>query len=463
MNSQVLECVQSKQLCHSNEYHKVSEKEKILLQNELLSWYDINKRTNMPWRKDVDQGWDRQTLGQRAYEVATVIDYYNRWMEAFPTITILANADIEEVNTIWAGLGYYSRAKRLWEGAQKVVRELDGLLPDNAKELREKIPGVGPYTAGAVASIVYSQATPVVDGNVIRVLSRWRAVNGDAKKKQVIDLFWEIAGNLVSESRPGDYNQALMELGARVCTPQNPDCSQCPIKTNCRALNQLETFQSLANEGFFKNGINKRKNGESGHECSTCPEIQSKLTEAESYAVTRYPLKVEKKPPKDEECAVSIIECQSDNELFYLISKRPDTGLLAGLWEFPSLELDDLETKYEERMIKSTEYLRSRYKIELEKEARHDLGNVVHLFSHIRKVYHIEYIQLGDAFPMKEDRNDEKWVGLDELKKAPIPTGLKKAFKLIEKFREPKKTTTKTTVKTTVKSANISNFFKVKS
>jgi A/G-specific adenine glycosylase len=135
---------------------------------------------------------------------------------------------------------------------------------------------------------------------------------------------------------------------------------------------------------------------------------------------------------------VSIIECQSDNEPFYLISKRPETGLLAGLWEFPSLELDDIGTEYQERMMKSTEYLRSRYKIELEKETRHDLGNVVHLFSHIRKVYHIEYIKLGDGFSMKKDSNNEKWVDLDDLKKAPIPTGLKKAFKLIEKFKVKK-------------------------
>jgi A/G-specific adenine glycosylase len=123
-------------------------------------------------------------------QVATVIDYYNRWMTAFPTIHSLAKADLEKVNTLWAGLGYYSRAKRLWEGAKKIVSEFDGRLPNNAQELQREVPGVGRYTAGAVASIVFGEATPVVDGNVIRVLSRWRAIHADPKKAKTVELFW---------------------------------------------------------------------------------------------------------------------------------------------------------------------------------------------------------------------------------------------------------------------------------
>lgn len=172
-------------------------------------------------------------------------------MEAFPTIRDLASADIEKVNTLWAGLGYYSRAKRLWEGAQKVVNQLDGLLPNNAKDLQSEIPGVGRYTAGAVASIVFGESTPVVDGNVIRVLARARAIHADPKKAKTIDLFWEIAASLVPEFKPGDFNQALMELGARVCTPQNPDCPNCPIKKDCLAYNQLQLVKSLSKDGFF--------------------------------------------------------------------------------------------------------------------------------------------------------------------------------------------------------------------
>ncbi|KAI8090960.1 DNA glycosylase [Gilbertella persicaria] len=459
------ECVSSKRLFHSDTYHKVSNAEKIRVQRDLLDWYHAEKRTNMPWRQDNDKTWDRQRLGQRAYEVATVIDYYNRWMTAFPTIHDLAKADIEKVNTLWAGLGYYSRAKRLWEGAQKVVNQLDGLLPDNAKDLQHEIPGVGRYTAGAISSIVFGETTPVVDGNVIRVIARWRAIYADSKKAKTIDLFWDIAAQLVSETNPGDFNQAMMELGARVCTPQNPSCTMCPIRTDCRALNQLQVAKDMSKNGFFDEAKRKRKHESTEHACSVCHEIQSDLSE-EEYVVTKYPLKVDKKPPRDEECAVCIVEriVSKDQEPLYLISKRSDTGLLAGLWEFPSLELDSLDTSYQDRSKKATEFLKQKYQLDFKSPTRQDLGNVVHLFSHIRKVYHIEWIQYQDEHE-RMDTDQTKWVTLEELKVSPIPTGLKKALKLLEKFKttnstaltKKKKVVTK---KTTVKSANITSFFK---
>ncbi|KAI9360218.1 NUDIX hydrolase domain-like protein, partial [Pilaira anomala] len=195
-------------------------------------------------------------------------------------------------------------------------------------------------------------------------------------------------------------------------------------------------------------------------------ELDSDLVE-ESYTVTRYPLKVDKKPPRDEECAVSIVEKISPNqEPLYLISKRPETGLLAGLWEFPTLELDTLDSDYIERAKKSTQYLNTRYQLEFKQPNRFDLGNVVHLFSHIRKVYHIEWIQYEqDDLPTIDRVTDVKWVTLTELKTSPIPTGLKKALKLLENFKTTNSTTltkkkaVKKSVKTT-KSANIASFFK---
>ncbi|CAO3617931.1 unnamed protein product [Mucor hiemalis] len=475
------ECITSRRLYHSDRYHDVSEEEKLRIQKELLDWYNVEKRTTMPWRKDTDKSWDEEALGQRAYEVwvseimlqqtqvATVIGFYNRWMEAFPTIRDLAGADIEKVNSLWAGLGYYSRAKRLWEGAQKVVNELNGLLPNNAKDLQSEIPGVGRYTAGAVASIVFGQSTPVVDGNVIRVLARWRAIHADPKKAKTVELFWEIAASIVPEDKPGDFNQAMMELGARICTPQNPDCANCPIQIDCRAFNQLQVVKTFSKEGLFSEKSKKRKHSSIEHECTTCHEIDSDIVE-DGYSVTRYPMKVEKKPPRDEECAVSIVEkIGTDKEPLYLISKRPDTGLLAGLWEFPTLELESLDTDYKDRIKQSTDYLRERYQLEFNvKPIRHDLGNVVHLFSHIRKVYHIEWIQYfhdNDTMMEIDDEEDIKWVTLDELHKSPIPTGLKKALKLLEKFKSTTSTTLtkkKTVVKKTIKSAAITSFFKVK-
>ncbi|KAI7880750.1 DNA glycosylase [Lichtheimia hyalospora FSU 10163] len=448
------ECVQSKRLYHNTTYHHISPETRSLIQQQLLEWYDREKRTNMPWRKEYRNDLDREALGQRAYEgktqVATVIDYYNRWMEAFPTIFDLAKADIERVNTLWAGLGYYSRARRLWEGAQKVVKQFDGILPNNAKDLQHHIPGVGRYTAGAVASIVFGQETPVVDGNVIRVIARLRALGADPKKANVVELFWEIAQGLVSHSRPGDFNQALMELGARVCTPQGPDCGACPIKAHCHAYAQVETHSRLKTNGFWKaTPAGQKRKRDMEHECKYCLEIQTDLTD-DDYAVTRYPTKPEKKKPRDEECAVYILQSNEADKSKFLISKRPETGLLAGLWEFPSLELDTLDTTYEQRAAKATGFLKERYGISLSSSPasyqRHDLGNVVHLFSHIRKVYHIEWIKIDlnqEAMDMavamavsKSDKDQARWVDLQELKKSPIPTGLKKAIKLMENFEK---------------------------
>ncbi|KAG0174409.1 hypothetical protein DFQ30_004482 [Apophysomyces sp. BC1015] len=384
----------------------------------------------MPWRKPTNTNVSEKDLAQRAYEVwisevmlqqvrplnplyvanrtktqvATVIDYYQRWLEAFPTIYALADADIEKVNTVWAGLGYYSRARRLWEGAQKVVKDFDGMLPGNAKDLQQHIPGVGKYTAGAVASIVFGEQNAAVDGNVIRVVARIRAIGADPKKASSVEAFWDIASSLVPESRPGDFNQALMELGARVCTPVKPDCAGCPIKTYCKAVNQHEALTDLKTNDFWM--TNKKRKAQVEHECAV-------------YIIQR--------------------TIEESDEPVYLISKRPDTGLLAGLWEFPSLELGNQATTYGERSKKAAMFVKDRYKIDLDEVKqlqRHDLGNVVHLFSHIRKVYHSEWISYHSS--SIDDVYDEstKWVTLEELKKSPIPTGLKKTLKVLEKFRK---------------------------
>ncbi|KAF7730421.1 hypothetical protein EC973_002228 [Apophysomyces ossiformis] len=430
------ECVQSRRLNHNDTYHQVPEHEISLIQTDLLSWYDCNKRTNMPWRKPTRTDVDKKEIAQRAYEVwisevmlqqtqvATVIDYYRRWLEAFPTIYDLAEADIEKVNSVWAGLGYYSRARRLWEGARKVVEELDGMLPGNAKDLQQHIPGVGRYTAGAISSIVFGERSAAVDGNVIRVVARLRAIGADPKKAASVEAFWDITTSLVPEARPGDFNQALMELGARVCTP---------------AAMQYETQARLKADAFWTN--EKKRKVTVNHDCTICPELQSDLVEEQDYLVTRYPTKAEKKPPRDEECAVYIIQRTTGEtkEPMFLISKRPDTGLLAGLWEFPSLELADEETTYKQRSEKAASFIRERYKIDLddtEQLERHDLGNVVHLFSHIRKVYHAEWISYRSSRIDDVEDKSVKWVTLEELKKSPIPTGLKKALKILEKFQK---------------------------
>ncbi|RKP23503.1 Mutyh protein, partial [Syncephalis pseudoplumigaleata] len=184
-------------------------------------------------------------------QVKTVIDYYRRWMERWPTVEALADADIEEVNKVWAGLGYYSRARRLHEAAKLIVRTYDGVLPMDVSLLEQKVPGIGRYTAGAIASIAYNQPAPIVDGNVQRVLARLRTIAGDVKVAATVELFWQLAGALVADCEfPGDFNQALMELGATVCTPVKPLCEACPLQARCRAYAEVSGGSSHSCQAF---------------------------------------------------------------------------------------------------------------------------------------------------------------------------------------------------------------------
>jgi len=168
-------------------------------------------------------------------QVATVIPYFRRWMERFPDVSALASAAEGDVLHAWQGLGYYSRARNLRRAALAMVAEHDGRVPDDIVKLRA-LPGIGPYSAGAIASIAYGRAEPLVDGNVIRVLTRLFVLRGDPNKTDVKNRIWELARALVPADAPGDFNQGLMELGATVCTPQKPRCDACPLAAHCGAL-----------------------------------------------------------------------------------------------------------------------------------------------------------------------------------------------------------------------------------
>ncbi len=167
-------------------------------------------------------------------QVATAISYYERWMERFPTLRALAAAPEDEVLSTWQGLGYYSRARRLQAAARQVVERHAGKLPSERALLRA-LPGIGEYSAGAILSIAFDQREPLVDGNVVRVLCRYFGLAGDPTRKPLKQALWTLAGELVPERAPGDFNQALMELGAVVCTPRSPDCAGCPVAKGCAA------------------------------------------------------------------------------------------------------------------------------------------------------------------------------------------------------------------------------------
>jgi A/G-specific adenine glycosylase len=196
-------------------------------------------RRDLPWRRSRDPYaiWVSEIMLQQT-RVQTVIPYWERWMATFPTVRALADAPLDDVLAAWAGLGYYSRARNLQKGAQAIAARFAGDLPRRASELRE-VPGIGPYTAGAIASIAFGERTPLVDGNVARVLARVYAIDRDIKSAAGQRALWDRAGALVDalppELPPGDLNQGLMELGATLCSPTQPRCLVCPIAAGCAA------------------------------------------------------------------------------------------------------------------------------------------------------------------------------------------------------------------------------------
>ena len=220
--------------------------------------------------------------------VETVLPYYARWLRAFPTVHALARAKNDRVLKLWEGLGYYSRARNLHRAAQTVVREYGGKLPRTAEDLRQ-LPGIGRYTAGAIASIAFTERVPLVDGNVGRVFARIFAITANVKAPRTLKTLWQLAEELVPNRDPGEFNQALMELGALVCTPANPRCEACPMRRVCVARAR-SLVGRLPNRG---------------------------LSQAAERVVVNAAL------------------VRRNGSL--LMQRRPERGLLAGMWELPTL------------------------------------------------------------------------------------------------------------------------------
>jgi A/G-specific adenine glycosylase len=204
------------------------------LRRKLLAWYFLRRR-DLPWRraKDPYAVWISEVMLQQT-QVRTVIPYYLRFLKAFPTIEDLARADQQELLRVWAGLGYYARARNLQLAAREIIRSHGGRFPRDYSDL-VSLPGIGRYTAGAILSIAFDLRYPVLDGNVTRVLTRLFSLRGDPKRKPLQFELWRTAQELLPHQHSGDFNQAVMELGAVVCSPGQPRCLLCPWRTECRA------------------------------------------------------------------------------------------------------------------------------------------------------------------------------------------------------------------------------------
>lgn len=271
------------------------------LRERLLAWYRKNRRS-LPWRQTRDpyRIWVSEAMLQQT-QVATVIPYYEKFLKQFPTVEALSGAPVSDVLEIWAGLGYYSRAKNLHAGARTVVERFEGKVPAEENSLRE-IPGIGRYTAGAIASIAFDRPAPIVDGNVARVLCRYLGITRDPRLPEVQRRLWRLSAELVPGPSPGDFNQSMMELGATVCLPRGPLCARCPVAAGCVA---------------------RRKNWQD-----------------------RIPPPRRSAPRKKIRYLCAILRKKDS----VLLARRPLTGLLPGLWEFPGGEGKNLKQLLRDRL-----------------------------------------------------------------------------------------------------------------
>ncbi|XP_060235744.1 adenine DNA glycosylase isoform X2 [Meriones unguiculatus] len=407
----------------------------VTFRRNLLSWYDQEKR-DLPWRRWVEE---EANLDRRAYavwvsevmlqqtQVATVIDYYTRWMQKWPTLQDLASASLEEVNQLWSGLGYYSRGRRLQEGARKVVEELGGHMPHTAETLQQLLPGVGRYTAGAIASIAFGQVTGVVDGNVLRVLCRVRAIGADPTSTFVSHHLWNLAQQLVDPVRPGDFNQAAMELGATVCTPQRPLCSHCPVQSLCQAHQRVEREQLSASPGspdIEECALNTRQ-------CQLC--LPPTKPWDPTLGVANFPQKANRRPPREEYSATCVLEqLRANGGPLILLVQRPKSGLLAGLWEFPSVALEPSEQRQQKALLQELQS----WSGPLPATQLQHLGEVVHIFSHIKLTYQVYTLALEGRTPVTTAPPGARWLTREEFHNAAVSTAMKKVFRVYEDHRQ---------------------------
>ncbi|MBX9705469.1 MAG: A/G-specific adenine glycosylase [Gammaproteobacteria bacterium] len=203
--------------------------------NRLLTWFDCHGRHDLPWQHPITayRVWLSEIMLQQT-QVATVIPYFERFIVTYPTVTDLANAELDQVLHLWSGLGYYARARNLHRAAQMIRDQYDGEFPQTVAEL-ETLPGIGRSTAGAIASIAFKQRAAILDGNVKRVLTRYQAVAGYPGEASVSKQLWNLAEALTPTDRAADYTQAIMDLGATICTRSKPKCGLCPLSADCQA------------------------------------------------------------------------------------------------------------------------------------------------------------------------------------------------------------------------------------
>lgn len=348
------------------------------IQQKLIKWFLENHR-DLPWRKNYDpyEIWVSEIMLQQT-QVTTVLPYFERWMKELPTIESVANAKEDTLLKLWEGLGYYSRVLNLQKAAKEIIEKHKGEFPEKHEEII-KLKGIGPYTAGAISSIAFNQEKPIVDGNVIRVLSRLFEYKENTRLPKNIKQIWTWAEDLIPKGNAREFNQGMMELGALICKPKNPHCLKCPLVSYCKA-HQNNTALQLPNRGESAKNI---------------------------------PIKV----------AIAII--YKDNKIF--IQKRKSKGLMAGLWEFPGGKVEPDETP--QKAVNR----------EIEEEMKIKLKNIK-LFQRIKYGYTKFSVDLHCFTADYESgkikltaATQGKWVEIEKLRDYPFPAA---NVRLISKLME---------------------------
>ncbi|MCK5861026.1 MAG: A/G-specific adenine glycosylase [Candidatus Hydrogenedentes bacterium] len=345
-------------------------------QKSLLQWFSEEAR-DLPWRRSKDPYhiYLSEIILQQT-RVAQGLPYFERFLTCFPTIETLAQADEHAVLKAWEGLGYYTRARNMHRTAGIIVEQYQGHFPDSP-ELLQLLPGIGKYTAGAIASIAFNKPVPVLDGNVKRVLARLDAIQDSIDTSSTEKLLWLRAGALTPSKKPGDFNQAMMELGARICVPKSPICDACPVQKHC--------------EGYAQ-------------------ESQHKL-----------PKRTPKKAVPHHEVVIAAI--YKDGK--YLIGKRPSEGFLGGLWEFPGGKIKSGENTTDALLRKCREELGITICVG-------GLVSIVkHAYTHFKVTLNVYRCTLVSGKIKPKFHTELHWVSPEEFEKFVFPKGNHKFLHLL--------------------------------
>jgi A/G-specific adenine glycosylase len=350
------------------------------LRQALLGWYATSGR-ELPWRQTQDAYaiWISEIMLQQT-QVKTVIPYYDRWLRQFPTIGALATADQQQVLKAWQGLGYYARARNLHQAAQQIVQQHNGQFPAELQAAMA-LPGIGRTTAGGILSAAYNHPVPILDGNVKRVLVRLMAL--EVPPGRAMKQLWHASSALLDPENPRDFNQALMDLGATICTPKNPACLLCPWMNHC---------------------------------CAYQLAMQDEL-----------PLSERRSPLPHKQIGVAVIWNEAGQ---VLIDRRRPEGLLGGLWEFPGGKIEPGET------VAACIKREIQEELGIEIEVGDRLIAIDHAYSHFRvtlNVHHCRYLS-GEPQPIECD--EVRWVEVNELEQFPFPKANVQIIEAISQYRD---------------------------